>query len=375
MTGTDQPLRIAYLAAGAGGMICGSCIHDNALVRALQQRGHHAVLLPIYTPLRTDEENVSYGRVFYGAVNIYLEQKLPLWSRAPAGLRRLLDNPHLLARVTRSAAATDARELGELALSMVRGEAGRQLAELQGLAKWLGDEFQPDVIHLTNSMLLGMVHHLREVLPGALIVCGLQGEDIFLEDLEDPHRSEVLAEMRRRVREVDVLVAPNEYYAAAMTKLLDLPPSRIDVARLGIDLEGHGNRTAEPAESPLIMGYLARMCPEKGFHLAAEAFQGTKRSPGPRSASASVLPATWAAVTGPTSNSSVVGLPTGVWNRTSSGSAKWTGSRRSTSFTVCTCSSCRRSTGRRRDCRRSRQWRTAYRQFCRTTARFPRCSR
>ena len=281
MTSADQPLRIAYLAAGAGGMICGSCIHDNALVRAFQQQGHNALLLPIYTPLRTDEQNVSYGRVFYGAVNIYLEQKLPLWSRAPAGLRRLLDNPRLLARLTRSVGATDARQLGELALSMVRGEAGRQLAELQGLAKWLADEFQPEVVHLTNSMLLGMVHHLREVLPRALIVCGLQGEDLFLEDLEEPHRSQVLAEMRRRVREVDVLVAPNNYYAATMTELLDLPPSRIDVARLGIDLEGHGNRTAEPEESPLIMGYLARMCPEKGFHLAAEAFKELSDRMGP----------------------------------------------------------------------------------------------
>lgn len=273
MTAGGEPLRIAYLAAGAGGMLCGSCIHDNALVRAFQQQGHNALLLPIYTPLRTDEENVSYDRVFYGAVNIYLEQKLPLWSRAPAGLRRLLDNPRLLARLTRSAAATDARQLGELALSMVRGEAGRQLAELQALAKWLSREFQPDIVHLTNSMLLGMVHHLREMLPETLIVCGLQGEDIFLEDLEEPHRSLVLAEMRSRVREVDLLVAPNHYYAETMTRLLDLRPSSIEVTRLGIDLEGHGSRSAEPEESPLIMGYLARMCPEKGFHLAAEAFK------------------------------------------------------------------------------------------------------
>lgn len=273
MSDSGRPLRIAYLAAGAGGMICGSCIHDNALVRELQHRGHNALLLPIYTPLRTDEENVSYGRVFYGAVNIYLEQKLPVWSRAPAAIRRLLDNPGLLARVTRSASATDARELGELALSMVRGEEGRQLAELQGLAKWLAGEFRPDVVHLTNSMLVGMAHRLREALPEALIVCGLQGEDIFLEDLDEPHKSLVVEEMRKRVREVDVLVAPNDYYAAAMAELLELPLAGIDVARLGIELEGHDGRDAEPPGSPLVIGYLARMCPEKGFHLAAEAFK------------------------------------------------------------------------------------------------------
>ncbi len=271
--GGDGSLRIAYLAAGAGGMLCGSCIHDNTLVRELQGMGHDALLLPIYTPLRTDERNVSHDRIFYGAVNIYLEQKLPLWSRLPAGLRRLLDNPALLARLTRSASATDAHQLGELALSMVRGEEGRQLAELRSLAHWLAADFRPEVVHLTNSMLVGMGRELRQALPDALIVCGLQGEDIFLEDLDEPHKSRVLGEMRERVREVDVLVAPNDYYAEAMAELLEVPLDAIDVAPLGIELDGHGEREAEPPDSPLVMGYLARMCPEKGFHLALDAFR------------------------------------------------------------------------------------------------------
>jgi len=270
-------MRVAYITAGAASMYCGSCIHDNALAAALAHRAVDVALVPTYTPLRTDEENVSIGRVFYGAVNIYLEQKLPIWSRAPAFVRRLLDNPRLLARVTRSASATDARELGELALSMVRGEEGRQLAELRSLAAWLAREVQPDVVHLTNSMLLGMAHHLREVLPDALIVCGLQGEDIFLEDLEEPHRSLVIGEMRRRAREVDLLVAPNDYYAATMADLLEMPVGEIEVARLGIEPEGHGLREEEPPASPLVVGYLARICPEKGFHLAAEAFRDLSR--------------------------------------------------------------------------------------------------
>ncbi len=281
MTSPEQPLRIAYLAAGAGGMLCGSCIHDNALVRAFHRRGHDALLLPIYTPLRTDEENVSYDRVFYGAVNIYLEQKAPVWSRMPAAVRRLLDNPRLLARLARGAGSTDARQLGELALSMVRGEEGRQVAELRSLARWLAAEFRPEVVHLTNSMLLGMVHLLREALPDALMVCGLQGEDIFLQDLDDIHRPRVLAEMRRRVREAHVLIAPNGYYADAMSTLLRVPRERIDVARLGIEFEGHDGNVEKPQPPPLVLGYLARVCPEKGFHLAAETFRELSRRLGP----------------------------------------------------------------------------------------------
>ena len=68
-------MRAAYIAAGAAGMICGSCLHDNALAAALIRKGHDVTLIPTYTPIRTDETNVSSGPVFYGALNVYLEQK------------------------------------------------------------------------------------------------------------------------------------------------------------------------------------------------------------------------------------------------------------------------------------------------------------
>jgi len=56
-------------------MYCGSCLHDNTLATAMIARGHDVALIPTYTPTRTDEPDVSIDRVFYGAVNVYLEQK------------------------------------------------------------------------------------------------------------------------------------------------------------------------------------------------------------------------------------------------------------------------------------------------------------
>ena len=32
-------MRVVHITAGAGGRICGSCLHDNALVKALVARG------------------------------------------------------------------------------------------------------------------------------------------------------------------------------------------------------------------------------------------------------------------------------------------------------------------------------------------------
>jgi hypothetical protein len=59
------PMRIVHITAGAGGRICGSCLHDNALVRALRRRGRDAILLPAYVPTTTDEEDVAEGAFAY----------------------------------------------------------------------------------------------------------------------------------------------------------------------------------------------------------------------------------------------------------------------------------------------------------------------
>ena len=80
-------MKIAYITAGAAGMYCGSCLHDNTLAAALMAKGHEVALIPTYTPTRTDEEDVSIDRVFYGAVNVFLETKVacvPTHSRATA---------------------------------------------------------------------------------------------------------------------------------------------------------------------------------------------------------------------------------------------------------------------------------------------------
>ena len=273
-------MRIAYVTAGAGGMLCGSCIRDNALVRALRKRGHDVTLAPIYTPLRTDEENVADDRVFYGAVNVFLEQKLPVLRRMPEALHRLLSRPGLLRAATASSRSINPRALGELTLSMLAGEDGRQARELDELAGWLERDLRPELIHLTNSMLLGMAAPLKER-TGVPVVCALQGEDIFLDDLEEPWRGRVHQALRRRAGDADLLIATCGYYADHMAAYLEVPRERVKVARIGISLDGHldggaGGMAPLRADGPeggaLQVGYLARICPEKGLHQLVDAF-------------------------------------------------------------------------------------------------------
>src|SRR6185436_11858685 len=159
---TRPNMRIAYITAGAAGMYCGSCLHDNTLAAALLALGEDVVLVPTYTPLRTDEPNVSIDRVFFGGINVYLQEKVPLFRHTPWWMDRLLDHPALLNQVSRRAGSVDPTQLGELVVSMLRGESGHQRKELAKLAGWLVTDIKPDVVHLSNSMQSGMARMLRE---------------------------------------------------------------------------------------------------------------------------------------------------------------------------------------------------------------------
>ncbi|MFQ5629232.1 MAG: glycosyltransferase family 4 protein, partial [bacterium] len=265
-------MRIAYIAAGAAGMYCGSCIHDNTLAAALIQKGHEVALIPTYTPIRTDEKNVSMNRIFFGGINIYLQQKFAFFRHTPRFLDRLFDRPGLLDWVSRRSAMNDAKALGELAVATLKGEEGNLRKEVIRLSHWLKNEYKPDIIQLTNSMFVGMAHQIKADLDVPLI-CAMQGEDIFLENFVEPYKSEVLDLLRLRAQEIDGFIATSQYYADFMSDYLNVPKDKIHIVRLGINTEGHGLAEQLVRENNFVVGYLARICPEKGLHLLVEALQ------------------------------------------------------------------------------------------------------
>ena len=265
-------MKIAYIAAGAAGMYCGTCIHDNTLAAALLRKGHDVALIPTYTPIRTDETDVSIHRIFYGGINVYLEQKLALFRHSPWIFDELFNRPSLLSKLSRFAGSTNAKDLGALTLSVLQGEDGHQRKELEKLTKWLKDSYRPDLVQLTNSMFVGFAKEMKKAL-GVPILCALQGEDIFLEGLVEPYKSQALEVLRERALDVDGFIAPCRYYAEFMASYLDISHDKVDVVKLGLNLEGHGEvRDTASSDSPFVIGYLARICPEKGLHLLVDAF-------------------------------------------------------------------------------------------------------
>jgi glycosyltransferase involved in cell wall biosynthesis len=263
-------VRIIQLTPGTGNFYCGSCLHDNALVRALRARGHDALMVPLYLPFVTEDTAVAVETpIFLGGLSVFLAQKFPSLRRVPAWLNRLFSSPALLRQLARFAGLTSARDLGESTLSMLRGEHGRQAGELDRLIEWLRPLPPPDVICLSNSLLAGMACQLKEAFH-CPIVCTLQGEAAFLDDLAEPYRQPAWDLLAQRAAGVDHFIAVSVYFGDLMRARLGLDAARVTVIHPGIAGENFAP-AATPPVAPTI-GYLARMHPTKGLATLVDAF-------------------------------------------------------------------------------------------------------
>ena len=270
-------MNIIQLTPGAGAMYCGGCLRDNALVAALRKLGHQALMVPLYLPLTLDEADQSAGTpVFFGGISVYLEQKTALFRGAPGWLHDLFASRRLLTWAAGKAAKTRAADLGELTLSMLRGESGNQAREIEVLITWLKTQPKPDVLCLSNVLLIGMVRRLKTELR-IPVACALQGEDSFLDALPESPRAACWRTLAERAAEVDLFVAPSRYFGDLMRERLGLPADRVRVVHNGINLEGYEAEVqslkskVQSADVP-VLGFFARMCHEKGLDTLVEAY-------------------------------------------------------------------------------------------------------
>lgn len=257
-------------------MYCGSCLRDNAMATELMARGHDVMLLPVYTPTFTDEPNVSRDHVVLGGISAYLEQYVPFFRKTPRWLDRLWDSKVVLSLASRRSISTNPKMLGEMTVSVLKGEGGYQSKEIDKFIDWVKDQAPPDVVNLPYSLLLGMAKPLRESLK-APILCTLQGEDLFLDGLQEPYRTEAKDLIRKNLPYVDLFLSVSEYYADFMPGYLGIPREKIQVVPLGIN--PHGFELRETNRSgPFTIGFLARIAPEKGLHVLAEAYRMLRQS-------------------------------------------------------------------------------------------------
>lgn len=264
-------MKIAFIAAGAGDTYCGACNHDVTLIRGLIARGHDVTVIPLYTPLKIEPgEALPQSRIFYGGINVYLQQALGLFRRTPAFVDRWLDRPALLRLASRFAVKTRPESLGPMTVSVLEGARGRQRKEVTKLVGHI-ETLMPDVVHLTNTMLSGIVPVLKARRRAPAIVATCQGEDAFVESIPSPWSERARDLMQNHGRMLERIVAPCRAAADRMASFLDVAPEAVSIVPPGIDVNAYiNNRETQTADGPII-GYLSRIGPEKGLDVLIEA--------------------------------------------------------------------------------------------------------
>lgn len=267
-------MNIIHMTAGTATFYCGNCVRDNAMVKSMQRQGHEVLMVPLYLPLYPDESNTAQdSEIFFGGINVYLQQKLSVFRYTPRWIDKLFDSKLLLNMAGKMMGMTKATELGELTLSMLKGEDGNQKKELDRLIEWLKTRPKPDIISLSNGLLAGFAKPLKDAL-NTKVVCHLQGEDGFLDTLPPPYNNDSWDELSRQLQHCDGIIAVSNYYADLMKKKVG-NDEKFKVVLNGISLEGYSNDRMEPEVR--CIGYLARMCADKGLHTLVDAFIQLKK--------------------------------------------------------------------------------------------------
>ena len=269
-------MKIVYITPGAGGSFyCQNCFRDNALLKSLIALGHDVVSVPMYLPSNLDSDCEMTGTpVFYGAINVYLKEKLPFYRHAPLWVERFFDSHFLLNFAAKKSGSTKATGLEDMTLSMLHGEMGRQASELEHLIHYLKEEIAPDVVHISNALLLGLAHKLKTDL-GAKVVCSLQDENEWVDLMDEPYQEQVWDLMANKAEDVDLFVTSSRYYSEKSQKQLKIPPEKIQVIYGGICLDGY-LKSPLPFDPPVI-GYLCRMSEYFGLGILVDAFIKLKK--------------------------------------------------------------------------------------------------
>ncbi len=271
-------MKIAHIIPGSGGSFyCGNCLRDSKLFDSMRDQGHEAIKIPMYLPLFSHDPENDMTPVFYGAVSLYLKQVVPIFRRAPKWVDRLLNSRPVLKFAARQANSTRASGLEDMTVSMLMGEHGRQREELEKMVHWLETHFKPDVIHISNALLLGLAHMLRERI-GVPVICSLQDEDVWVDPMRPEFSAKVWDLMREKSRDIDMFVSVSHYYTEFMKEKLGLPEEKIQTLHLGVDPADYQYVNSD--EKPRSIGFLSRMCLENGLDILIDAFILLKKQPG-----------------------------------------------------------------------------------------------
>ncbi|MCX6335269.1 MAG: glycosyltransferase family 4 protein [Bacteroidia bacterium] len=266
-------MKVVYLITGSGGSFyCGNCYRDMLYVRAIRKvPGAVAKAVPLYLP--PDKANIRDGfekKVFFGAISMYLREKVGILRNMPAFMDKIVDTHPLLRLAARQAGATRTEGYEDLTINMIEGDNAFRSHEVDRLVKYLMDDGKPDIIHLSNALILGLARQLKKRM-NIKIVCSLLNEDDWIDDMAEPYQSKAWAMIAREAKHVDSFITPSNYSKDLFKRKTGLSGDNVHVIPLGFDPErtslDNKNDTRMPA-----LGYFCRVNSHNGFDKLVDAF-------------------------------------------------------------------------------------------------------
>jgi glycosyltransferase involved in cell wall biosynthesis len=272
-------MKIINIVPGFGGTFyCGNCLRDSGMTEALSSLGIEAHTLPIYLPLFSEKnQTLPDTPVFYGAVNIYLKQNFKIFRKMPGWMYQFFNSPFFLKYAASKAGSTRTHGLEEMTISMLRGHEGYQQHELQMLIDYLRFHEKPDIVHLSNALLLGLANKIKTELK-IPVVCSLQDEDVWVDAMHGDYRKKVWDLMSKKGEDVDAFIAVSDFFANVMAEKMDIPAKKLHTIYVGIASSNYTYH--QPETNKPIIGYLSRMNKENGFETLCNAFIILKKHSG-----------------------------------------------------------------------------------------------
>jgi glycosyltransferase involved in cell wall biosynthesis len=271
-------MKIVYLITGSGGSFyCGNCYRDMIYLRAIRKvHGTKASAIPLY--LLPDEISTEPGlgkNVFFGAISMYLREKVPFFRNMPAFIHRLVDSAPMLKIAARHAGTTRTEGLENMTLNMITGENAFPEKEMQRLINYLIQDGKPDIIHLSNALIIGLARQLKKKLD-VKIVCSLLNEDDWINEMVEPYQSKAWKLIAQEAVNIDAFITPSNYYKSLFVSKTGISAENCYVVPMGIDA-GNLNIIEKRDNYPAI-GYYCRINSQNGFDKLVDAFIELKSS-------------------------------------------------------------------------------------------------
>lgn len=271
-------MKIVYLITGSGGSFyCGNCYRDMLYVRAIRKvPGIYASAIPLYLPpdKATSLESGFDRNVFFGAISMFLREKVPFLRNMPACFDKFLDSKLFLKFAAKQAGTTSTEGYEELTINMIEGDNAFRKTEVERLIRYILKEGKPDIIHLSNALILGIARQLKKRID-VKVVCSLLNEDDWIDDMDEPFRSRAWQMVAKEASYVDVFVTPSNYYRELFNSKTGLKGENVHVVPLGFDPET--DDVQRPDREPSSLGYFSRVSSHNGFDKLVDAFIEMKK--------------------------------------------------------------------------------------------------